>query len=356
MIAEALLTRPDTESLPQLFARSFAVARANTPSLEDAFYRLRYQVYCIENQFEDPNDFPDGRETDAYDEHSLHAALIHRPSSALIGGVRLISPCFDESRELPIHTLVEPAEDRIIRAYPARHTAEISRYTVSRQFRRRAGEAQYPDTNSNDWADAAEYRRILPNITLGLMRAVLGFCGEHDIRYLFATMAPPLLRLLDRFGLHFEPLGKCVNFHGVRQPCIAKYSELLNGLRRTRADFYDVVRAGFDAPWEVQVLSDTPEPRRKPEAAQSGPLKTSVTVVVGAQRYHTAAILDRLFSPGEPEATGELDAADLGALGQALQEPSPRKSIWFGDAHEYDLKLLRQGPRFRATLRGRAAN
>src|SRR5206468_2472424 len=87
-----LLAEARSERLPQLFAQSFSVVRADTPELQDAFFRLRYQVYCIENDFENSADFPGGRETDMYDARSQHALLIHRPTSALIGGVRLISP------------------------------------------------------------------------------------------------------------------------------------------------------------------------------------------------------------------------------------------------------------------------
>ena len=220
------------------------MVRADTPALQDALFRLRYQVYCVENHFENPADFPDGRETDAWDASALHAALIHRPTDAVIGGVRLIPP---GAHSLPIRQVIGAEENRVLDVFPPQHSAEISRYTVSRIFRRRVGEKQFADSSLPDWSSPAEHRRILPNITLGLMRAVLGFCAERDIRYLFATMAPALLRLLDGFGLHFERLGPCVSFHGLRQPCFASYSDLLSGLRRQNADFYEVVRTGLDA-------------------------------------------------------------------------------------------------------------
>src|SRR6187455_620269 len=41
-------------------------------------FRIRFQVYCIDNAFEDPDDNPDGLETDACDGHSVHSLLIHR--------------------------------------------------------------------------------------------------------------------------------------------------------------------------------------------------------------------------------------------------------------------------------------
>ena len=38
--------------------------RASTPSLLDQVYRLRYQVYCVENDYEDAGRQAEGRETD----------------------------------------------------------------------------------------------------------------------------------------------------------------------------------------------------------------------------------------------------------------------------------------------------
>lgn len=257
-MADVLLASP-AEGLSQVFARSFSVVRADTPALRDALFRLRYQVYCIENQFENAADFPDGRETDAYDDGALHAALIYKPSAAVIGGVRLIPP---GPNSLPIRKVIGAAENRILDSFPPEHSAEISRYTVSRVFRRRIGETQFADTTIHDWSSPGEHRRILPNITLGLMRAVLGFCAEREIRYLFATMAPALLRLLDGFGLHFERLGPCVQFHGLRQPCYASYADLVAGLRQHRQDFYQVVRSAFD--------SERPSVAVVPETAHVG--------------------------------------------------------------------------------------
>jgi len=270
-----VLAASHSESLSQIFARSFSVVRADTPALRDALFRLRYQVYCVENQFENPADFRDGRETDAYDAGALHAALIHKASDSVIGGVRLIPP---GPHSLPIRQVIGFDENRVLDAFPPEHSAEISRYTVSRVFRRRVGEVQFADTELHDWASPAEHRRILPNITLGLMRAILGFCAERDIRYLFATMAPALLRLLDGFGLHFERLGPCVHFHGLRQPCYASYTDLLAGLRRHRTDFYDVVRSAFDRERQELPRLDS-QPSRLP----------ALTVIAGGRGSRAAA-------------------------------------------------------------------
>jgi N-acyl amino acid synthase of PEP-CTERM/exosortase system len=49
------------------YREHFEVVRASTSSLLDQVYRLRYQVYCVENSYEDPKQQMDGRERDIYD-------------------------------------------------------------------------------------------------------------------------------------------------------------------------------------------------------------------------------------------------------------------------------------------------
>jgi N-acyl amino acid synthase of PEP-CTERM/exosortase system len=87
---------------------------------------------------------------------------------------------------------------------------------------------------------------VLPQLTLGLMKAVLGFCIEDHVDTLCAVMAPSLIRLFRGFGLRFEPLGPCVNFHGTRQPCLAAVNDLLRGLEIERPAFFDIVSTGLD--------------------------------------------------------------------------------------------------------------
>src|SRR3954467_13942881 len=48
-------------------------------------FRTRFQVYCIDNAFEDPDDNPDGLETDGYDGHSIHSLLTDRSTGNAIG-------------------------------------------------------------------------------------------------------------------------------------------------------------------------------------------------------------------------------------------------------------------------------
>jgi N-acyl amino acid synthase of PEP-CTERM/exosortase system len=70
-----------------VYGKYFSVVLADTPMLMEEVYRLRYQVYCNEQGFERPDDHASGLETDGYDHHSVHAALIHRDTGQVCGCV-----------------------------------------------------------------------------------------------------------------------------------------------------------------------------------------------------------------------------------------------------------------------------
>jgi N-acyl amino acid synthase of PEP-CTERM/exosortase system len=212
-----------------LLGKYFKVVLAETPDLMDAVYRLRYQVYCVERSFEQADQFRDNREMDEYDAHAVHAALIHRNSGSVCGCVRLVLPT---GGALPIREIVQdPRALSILDSLPRRATAEVSRYAVSKCFRRRAGEGELPDLDFFD-DDAIDSRRVLPHITVGLIVGVATLSLTYGISYLCAVMRPALLRLLDAFGLSFWPLGETVEYHGARQPCFAPVTDLLAGVGR----------------------------------------------------------------------------------------------------------------------------
>jgi len=228
--------QPDQDSvdIAELFASFFSIDTTDDVRVREAAWRIRYQVYCVENPFEDPSAQADGMERDEYDAHSKQAVLFYQGINP-VGCVRLVLPYDrDGVRQLPIKGLLAPEHQRRLESYPAASIAEISRYAVSKNFRRRAGEQMYPDVGSLNEADA---RRLIPHISLGLFRAVARLAAEHEVTTVCAAMVPALLRLLERFGLDFEPLGPPIEYHGLRQPCLADVATLQSGLDRTHAAF-----------------------------------------------------------------------------------------------------------------------
>jgi len=149
--------------------RYFEATEADTPELIRQAHEIRYRVYCLETGFENPADNPDGLEKDAFDSHSVHGVLIHRASRAVMGTVRLVLPVADApERSFAVQQVSDdPALTNNVE-FPLRSTAEVSRFCISRQFRRRAGDTLYDQegvapTAANDPAE----RRNGPLMRLG---------------------------------------------------------------------------------------------------------------------------------------------------------------------------------------------
>ena len=214
------------ERLIDVYDRYFESVPADTEVGREAAYRLRYEVYCVEHPFEDPANNTDGLERDGFDQYSLHSLLIHRPSDTVAGAVRLILPQSDQnSADLPIRAICrQPLLHQDSDDLPRARTAEISRFAVSKKFRRRAGDDETTVGSVNDGSDP---RRMIPHISLGLMRSVVAMTREAGMTHLCAVMEPSLLRLLKKLGIHINDLGPRIDYHGHRQPCFAHLDALL---------------------------------------------------------------------------------------------------------------------------------
>jgi N-acyl amino acid synthase of PEP-CTERM/exosortase system len=235
---------PSESDLSALYDRHFTVVPANTPELLDAAHALRYQVYCVEHQFEDPALQQGQRERDRYDEHSVHSVLIAKSSGNVVGCVRLILPHGD-APSLPLWDVLGATDRARLDAFDRHRTAEISRYAIAKMYRRREGESLYPDVAE---PSANELRRLVPHMSLGLLRGVGLLASRNGMETVCAAMAPALMRLLERFGLVFEPLGPPIELHGIRQPCIGECEQLLAGMADRNEEYYRLVAQAYHAP------------------------------------------------------------------------------------------------------------
>jgi N-acyl amino acid synthase of PEP-CTERM/exosortase system len=227
--------------LVERYQQLFQGIIANTPQLLRESYRLRYQVYCVEHSFLDPAENPGGLERDRYDEHSVHTLLRHRKSGTTVGTMRLVlhkpgSP----KGSLPFHAVCQDPRVNNPDFLPAEGTAEFSRLAVSKMVRRRVQDGTYGQAYDLEEL-GGEYRRHLPHITFGLMTMTLQEGIKHGIEYVCAVMEPALLRLLARFGIHFEPIGPLVDYHGWRQPCYAQVRSLMERIERERPDIWQII-------------------------------------------------------------------------------------------------------------------
>lgn len=209
----------------------FAILRADTPDLLDRVLRIRYQVYCIENPFEDPARHPDGRETDVEDHRAAHVLLVHRRSGQDAGTARVIFPDGRTHVHPPMHRVLDPDGHRSFNHLPWHTTGEISRFAVPKACWRGLGSENPNEARLSLPMSACERQQLMPFITFGLLRGILGICLEWRLTHVVAVMRPSLIRLLGRFGLGFHPLGRLVEHHGLRQPCFACVDELIHRVR-----------------------------------------------------------------------------------------------------------------------------
>ncbi|HET7083151.1 MAG TPA: PEP-CTERM/exosortase system-associated acyltransferase [Rhizomicrobium sp.] len=219
------------ENLVDRFDAYFELVSANTRELIDTAFALRYQVYCLERQFEDPAQQRDGLESDQYDSHAVHCLLLHRPQAAAIGTARLILPQA-RPNSLPIQQLLKKNGLNSREHFSSETVAEISRFAISKEFRRRVDSLSGADTR----------RDRLGNLPfLGLLQILLRQSVELGVDYWAAVMEPTLLRMLAAMGVRFHAIGPLVSYHGLRQPSYCYLPQMLRNLALTRPECWAVV-------------------------------------------------------------------------------------------------------------------
>ena len=218
----------------------FRTEAAETPKFINIALAIRYQVYCLEREFERAEQHADRLERDEFDTHALHSLLFYRPTEEAIGTVRLILP--DHGADsLPIQPMLREnglnAEDY----FPLEDTGEVSRFAISNEFRRGASDKMIPGslTDPRTKIGCRERRGNLPS--LGLIQALLRQTVEQGITHWVAVMEPKLLRMLCSMGIRFTPIGPLISHHGIRQPSESYLPEMLDELRREKPENWNVV-------------------------------------------------------------------------------------------------------------------
>jgi len=263
------------------FNQYFKMVPACSDELKHEAYKLRFQVYCIETHFEDPLQHPGGIEYDEFDSNSIHYLIYHRKSNAYAATTRLILPSTLNSEKLfPIEVNTTIDNPDLLRSIPRNKLAEVSRFCVSKEllfpievnttinnpdmlkgilrnkiaevsrfcvskgFKRRQCDKPESLTGINDnfvEKTTEQERRTFPHITLALIACLIKASEENDIDYWLAVMEPALQRFLSTMGIHFKGIGPVIDYHGNRQPCIIKVSDLLNGVLQKKPQLWDML-------------------------------------------------------------------------------------------------------------------
>jgi len=197
--------------------RDFVIESAETKSeLEEAF-RLRYQVYCLERNFEPGLD---GIEMDEFDAAARHVLLRHKETRQVIGTVRLVPARTDFGTQW--FPMQQAGDMPRLRQLPRNGTVEVSRFALSKAFRSSSG-------------------TLGCLLRLALIRGIVALSGELSLTHWCALMEPKLLRLLQTSAIYFQQISGVVEHHGIRQPSVAELGTMLDRVRREKPEVWDFI-------------------------------------------------------------------------------------------------------------------
>lgn len=234
------------EDIYSLFHRHFEILQADSKALLDKVFHLRYQVYCVENQFENENHFPDNREIDIYDVRSVHSLIKHNDSDLTAGAVRLILPDPISSEvEFPVESACKQFFDQTIfksQMFPRETMAEISRFASSKLFKKQiTQECNACALTPFEQQDRVCHSLLLPHIPIGLFAACVAMAAKAGITHWYAVMEATFIRFLARFGIEFQALGPAVEYHGKRVPCYGEIDAILSHIYLKRPDVWEMI-------------------------------------------------------------------------------------------------------------------
>ncbi len=227
------------------FNQYFEMVPALSDELKNEVYKLRFQVYCNETHFEDPLQHPGEMEYDEFDEISIHYLVRHRKTNTFAATTRLILPDHNNPDKLfpiEIHSKIDNHD--LLNKIPRNKLAEVSRFCVSKEFKRRKYDKEDSLTGIHDNSIALiseDERRTFPHITIALIACQIRISKEHDIHYWFAVMEPALLRFLSTLGIRFTSIGPITEYHGKRKPGVIKVSDLLNGVSQKNPPLWNML-------------------------------------------------------------------------------------------------------------------
>lgn len=221
--------------------RYFETRAANTPALINIAHTLRYQVYCLERNFEKTEEHAGGMEVDTFDRHSAHGLLIYRLTGEALGTVRIISPNNGSTQDnLPMINILRDCNIDLGNYLPIDRTVEVSRFAISKQLRRRLTD-HYNSPGNAAPRSRVERERQGNLACLSLMQFIVRQSLALGATHWAAVMEVKLLRMFASMGIHFQPIGPLVLHHGLRQPSHGSISEVLDDIKREHPDYWSVI-------------------------------------------------------------------------------------------------------------------
>jgi N-acyl amino acid synthase of PEP-CTERM/exosortase system len=212
---------------------------AASNGLWDSVQSLRYSVYCVECKYLDATKYPNERETDEFDAHSVHFAATNERDE-MVATLRLVR---DSALRFPLEQHAGTLSADFHRL-PRAKTAEISRLILARSYRRRANDGLYgqelgdPEKDAEARAEATYRRSQYPLILFGLFKEMYLESVNLGLEYWVAAMEAGLQRMLSKFGLGLVQVGEPMSYYGDVIPYYASIRQLEQFVMESRPDVF----------------------------------------------------------------------------------------------------------------------
>ncbi len=239
------------------FDRVFELSLATSEAQRQAVYRFRYRIFCEKLGFVDPRPFPDRRETDDFDDHSVHCFVTHRASGRIAGCVRLVTA--DSSTEMPLERRCQSTLDPVAPGpsqYRRNRIAEISRLAVGYPFSGTCREKNREQVEKDLNQFSPDERQTFPLIAVSLMLAAGASADLLRRTQCFALMERSLRARLRRLGISTTRVGQDIEYSGTVAPYLLDIDQAAHTLPDHLGLFYHSVRKQV----ESSIRPATPRP------------------------------------------------------------------------------------------------
>lgn len=198
-----------------MFDDSFEVFLADTAIGQSINKQIRYRVFCLEKNFEDPDTFIDQEETDHWDEHSVHFIVRDKTTNKWVASTRMI---FAYQSDLPVekHQLLMTG---ISEGMDKKSYGEISRFCLVGYDKVKTTHNKFQHIDSvKDQAQRFE-------VIQGLFRAIWQYGQNAGINRCYILITHAMKRILKHIGLQLYQVGHESEFKGKRTPFLVDFQE-----------------------------------------------------------------------------------------------------------------------------------
>ena len=252
------------------FHHLFRVVHADTPALRDVCYRLRHKVYCEEFGFEPMRD--NGRESDEWDECSIHCLVQNVVNGEYVACARLVVPQSNHRDvALPLQRFCRGSNMPPTFVDPARggSVAEVSRLAIVADYRR--GPSAPGSRRTSEISPSSQ-----PPVLSGLLLGLLALARQSGIEHTYMLMERRLARYLATFmKFHTTIVGGPVEHHGRRLVGLLNVPQTVENLNTVMQGIFEAIVEG------LQTMKPVPQfapqlalsPGSRAVAALSRPLR-----------------------------------------------------------------------------------